>query len=215
MTYFPDMGTRTMIDAGDHIRAVGWLSAKQPFADGEVPADFLARLREFANKWGASIDALGWGAYGGPHCCEFCGEFRSSGNFGVPSGELLFAVPQMIVHYVEAHRYRPPEEFIVAVLKSPIPGTHDYRALTEPFRRLHERYLEQRRQQHIQYVGRWAFERGGTEDAVREAALRFFGDRTPEICESIRGAMPGAARADSSAPVVSSPSDGRNGHSVP
>ena len=30
MTYFPDMDTATMIDAGDHVRAVGWLSAARP-----------------------------------------------------------------------------------------------------------------------------------------------------------------------------------------
>ena len=49
MTYFPDMGTKTMIDAGDHIRAVGWLSEERPFIDGEVPSDFLARLRELTS----------------------------------------------------------------------------------------------------------------------------------------------------------------------
>ena len=32
----------------DHVRAVGWLSAKHAFIEGEVPTEFLARLREFA-----------------------------------------------------------------------------------------------------------------------------------------------------------------------
>ena len=30
----------------------------------------------------------------------------------------VYAAPTLIVHYVEAHRYRPPEEFIAAVLNA-------------------------------------------------------------------------------------------------
>jgi hypothetical protein len=83
------MGMDTMIDSGDHVRAVGWLSAKHSFNQGEVPAEFLDRLREFAQKWGDSTDALGWGRFLGWHDCELCNRFAASGNFGVPSGEPL------------------------------------------------------------------------------------------------------------------------------
>src|SRR5438034_4020922 len=138
MSWFPDMGTVTMIDAGDHVRAVGWLSATHPFAEGDVPAELLAGLKEFANRWGDSTEALGWGCYMGPHCCELCDRFMACGNFGVPSGGLLFVAPDMLHHYVEAHRYRPPDEFIAALMQSPLPGTDEYRAAVEPFRRLHE-----------------------------------------------------------------------------
>jgi hypothetical protein len=210
MTYFPDMGTTTMIDAGDHVRAAGWLSAKHPFTEGDVPAEFLARLRGFASMWGASIEALGWGAFGGPHTCELCDHYRSSGNFGVPDGGLLFVAPQMIVHYIDVHRYRPPEEFIVAVLKAPMPGTDDYRALAAPFRPLHEQYQEKQHQRRMEHAGGWALERGGTQEAVREAARRFFGDSGQEICESIRHAMPNVAPSVVSEEPASSPSSGGN-----
>ncbi len=135
MSWFPDMGTQTMIDGGDHIRAVGWLSAQQPFSQGEVPAEFRIRIREFADRWGDSTDALGWSVLMGPHCCEFCSRFMASGNFGVPHDGLLFVVPEMLPHYVEAHDYRPPDEFIAAVLESPLPGTPEYAVLVAPFRR--------------------------------------------------------------------------------
>src|SRR5262245_26309318 len=115
MSWFPDMGTVTMIDAGDHIRAVGWLSANRPFTKGEVPIEFRDRLREFSQKHIESTDAIGWGIFMGPHCCELCGRFMAGGNFGVPDNALLFAAPEMITHYVEAHQYRPPDEFIAAV----------------------------------------------------------------------------------------------------
>ncbi len=117
MSWFPDMGTFTMIDAGDHVRAVGWLSRKHRFTKGNVPAEFRARLREFAAKWDQSADALGWGIFKGLHRCELCllRRFTASGNFGVPYGDLLFAVPEMISHYVEVHHYHPPVEFIAGV----------------------------------------------------------------------------------------------------
>src|SRR6187397_964220 len=105
MTWFPDMGTVTMIDAGDHVRAIGWLSAEHPYTKGEVPAEFRARVRQFAELWGHSTKALGWGAFLGLHRCELCDQFMASGNFGVPKGGLLFAAPEMLPHYVEAHGY--------------------------------------------------------------------------------------------------------------
>lgn len=190
MSWFPDMGTKAMIDAGDHVRAVGWLSAKHPFDKGEVPVEFLARLREFATKCGDSTEALGWSIYFGCHSCELCNQSMASGNFGVPGGVLLFAAPQMVPHYVEVHHYRPPDEFIAAVMSSSMPGTEDYRAAVEPFRRLHEQYQERQHQQRVDDAGRWAFEQGGSPKAISEAASRFFGDGSPEMCERIRRAMP-------------------------
>jgi hypothetical protein len=138
MNWFPDMGTVTMIDAGEHVRAVGWLSAEHPFTQGDVPAEFLARLKEFAKRWGDSTEALGWPIAAGLHCCELCDRFMASGNFGVPSGGLLFVAPEMLPHTIEAHGYRPPDEFIAAVMLAPLPATDEYWATVEPFRRLHE-----------------------------------------------------------------------------
>jgi hypothetical protein len=124
--YFPDLGTETQIDSGDHVRAVGWLSSAQPFSQGEVPAEFISKLRALSDNWGAGLDALWWPAAGGFHECEFCGGSRASGNLGVPM--------EMICHYVESHGYRPPDPFVHAVLASPIPGSADYARAVARFR---------------------------------------------------------------------------------
>lgn len=139
MSWFPDLGTMTQVDGGAHVRAVGWLSVQQPFPLGAVPAEFLDRLWEFARRSGDSIRALGWGMAMGWHDCELCNADRGTRNFGVPYGELLFVAPEMLPHYVEVHRYRPPAEFMRALMESPLPGTDEYRTLVAPFRRLHER----------------------------------------------------------------------------
>ena len=41
------------------------------------------------------------------------------------------------VDYIEVHGYRPPEEFIAAVMRSPLPENEEYQVITEPFWHLH------------------------------------------------------------------------------
>ena len=129
MSHIPDM---EMIDS-DRV-AIGWLHSDHPFPRGAVPPEFIARLKEFARRCGDSIEALGWGATGGFHTCEFCGKAWGTGSFGVPAGEKIFDAPQMIAHYVEQHGYAPPAYFIAAVLACPLPGTADYVRLAAPFK---------------------------------------------------------------------------------
>jgi hypothetical protein len=54
----------------------------------------------------------------------------------------------MTVHYIEAHGYQPPAEFIAAVLRSPLPDSEDYQVLTEPFWQLHHARYEELMRQH-------------------------------------------------------------------
>ena len=192
MSWYPDLGTVTMIDAGEHVRAVGWLSDTQPFAVGDVPGEFLTLLQEFGRRWSDSATALGWASSMGYHDCELCGGSMASGNFGVPWGNLLFVAPEMIPPYVEVHRYRPPAQFITALMESPLPGTDEYRVAVARFRRLHKQYRERQQQAQVDHAAMWAREQGGTEKSVREAALPYFGGCSPEICERIRQAFPDA-----------------------
>jgi hypothetical protein len=137
MSYFPDMGCESLVAAGHHVRAIGWLHPDHDYSKGALSAEVLSRVKEFASLSGASAEALYFGAYGGYHACEFCGRAHGIGNFGVPSGDLLFVAPEMIVHYIEAHCYRPPPEFQDAVLGSPLPDSEEYQLITEPFWHLH------------------------------------------------------------------------------
>jgi hypothetical protein len=143
MSFFPDMGCESLVADGDHVRAIGWLHPDHPYTKGEVSAEFLARLKEFAVRCGDSAEALYFGAFGGFHTCEFCGRALGIGNFGVPSGDLLFVAPEMVVHYIEQHGYRPPPEFVAAVLRSPLPDTDDYQVITEPFWHRHREAIDQ------------------------------------------------------------------------
>jgi hypothetical protein len=136
MSFYPDLGTRTMVASGPYVRAAGWLHRDHPYPQGPVPAAFVARLQQFAAGCSQSTQALGWGMFCGLHGCEFCGGVYAGGNFGVPSGEVLYVAPEMVAHYVQAHAYAPPAAFIAAVLASPLPGTEEYGEALERFRRL-------------------------------------------------------------------------------
>jgi len=137
MSFFPDMGCSAFVAKGDHVRAIGWLHPDHVYTTGEVSAEFLTRLKAFVAQSSASAEALWFGACAGYHTCEFCGKAHGVGNFGVPSGERLFVAPEMIVHYIEKHGYKPPAEFVTAVLRSPLPETEEYQLITEPFWHLH------------------------------------------------------------------------------
>src|SRR4051812_14625883 len=67
MSWYPDMGCNTMVAEGDHVRAVGWLSAQRPFPTGEVSPEFLARLRELYRLSNSSCDTLRLRVFGGVH----------------------------------------------------------------------------------------------------------------------------------------------------
>lgn len=138
MSFFPDMGHKTMVAVGEHVRAIGWLDPKHPYPTGDVPSEFLSRLKEFVARCSQSADALYFGGFGGFHTCEFCDKAHGIGNFGVPSGDLLFVAPEMVVHYIQQHGYSPPTEFVAAVLGSPLPDTEEYQVLTEPFWHIHK-----------------------------------------------------------------------------
>jgi hypothetical protein len=104
MSFFPE-GTVLMAATGDHIRAIGWLHPHYPFSKGEVPPEFLARLKEFAAQCCESAEALYFGAWAGIHSCEFCGKAHCAAEFGVPCDDVLYVAPQMVVHYIEQHGY--------------------------------------------------------------------------------------------------------------
>ena len=116
-----------------HGIAVGWLDPDHQFPRREVAPEFMVRLKELARRYGDSAQALGWGAMGGCHTCEFCGNALGFGSFGVPGGTKLFYAPDMIAHYVEQHGYAPPAEFVAAVLACPLPGTSEYAEAVRQF----------------------------------------------------------------------------------
>ncbi|QQS41384.1 MAG: hypothetical protein IPM63_00060 [Acidobacteriota bacterium] len=135
MTYYRDKSKRCMTASGPHVRAIGWLDKKHRFRKGRTSLEFREKLRKFSESASSSTFSLGWGVFFGHHTCELCEKFSSGLNFGVPAGEILYVAPEMVSHYVENHRYRPPKEFVKAVLDSPLPDTREYSDAIARFRR--------------------------------------------------------------------------------
>ena len=126
--YFPDLSRYEFGGAAavPGVVNIGWLSGDHAFTTGDVPESFVASVRELV----ASPVNL----YRGAHVCEFCpeppvtvrngirwmepppgttgnGEVRVLGQDG-----LTYVAPVLLLHYIEAHRYRPPPVFVEAVL---------------------------------------------------------------------------------------------------
>jgi hypothetical protein len=132
--YFPDLGEECMVGAGPGLRAVGWLDIEHPYTRGSVEPAFLEALqRHVKTAWAPMVMA-------GPHFCQFCtgNPQGGSGNVWIPSEHHLFIAPELVVHYVTGHGYRPPDAFIEAVLACPAQGSPEYFERLRPFRHLTE-----------------------------------------------------------------------------
>ena len=121
--------------------AIGWLRRGKPFETGKVPAAFPQRLLAFClpdnlvSLFGRPlpcglenhpVEATHWD---GRSVAPGLGEIRVIGD------EEIFAAPDLIYHYVTAHRYRPPDAFIEAVLHGPPPDSAEFKALIRMLQR--------------------------------------------------------------------------------
>ncbi|MCB0121227.1 MAG: hypothetical protein KDE58_03225 [Caldilineaceae bacterium] len=135
MAYYPDL-THYQYRTDrleDKTVNVGWLSNQRTYSEGETSPDFCARLLLLCK--GLVNPTRGW------HNCEFCESSPFDPRFGNPlkpfgSAEIrvfyqdkVYAAPNLIYHYVTQHNYKPPEEFIEAVLNAPLPDSSEYIAL--------------------------------------------------------------------------------------
>lgn len=110
---------------GQVLRAVGWLAGGHPFSVGTVSDEFYSKLKELLDHpWQPFIAC-------GSHPCEICQFDPPMGinNLFIPTERGLFVCPELILHYIAAHRYLPPEEFIESVLRSPLTRTMEYKQL--------------------------------------------------------------------------------------
>lgn len=108
------------------LRAVGWLARDAEFVKGAVSRNFYVRLRQLVeNPWQPM-------AAGGVHACELCQfepEAAATANVFVPNGKFIYVAPALILHYINAHGYAPPDEFCEAVLTCPDTRSMDYKRL--------------------------------------------------------------------------------------
>lgn len=101
---------------GEHILAVGWLSDNVTFPRGDTPRQVYDRLVEFCkNPWQPFVSM----GYHGCEICQFDGEQLGNSNLFFPHEKKILVCPELIVHYINAHSYQPPELFCEAVLACP------------------------------------------------------------------------------------------------
>ena|SRR5687768_8077192 len=199
MTHYADLEHDGYFISGPSFRAIGWLSASHDFPVGETPADVVSRLKLFSSRGGGQRE-IGWPSEFGKHTCELCYAHEGAGEIAVPAGEILYVAPSMISHYVEAHRYAPPAEFVAACMASAVPGTDEYRSAAAPFRILLEQWVaEQHRkseERSINLAADWVIRHGGDENAVQTWKRMFWSDPdvAPKMCGSVAATLEYLAR---------------------
>jgi len=117
MAYYRDLDRCTYFapECDDGLVAVGWLEPGHDFPRGSVDPQFFERLEYLANRpWQPFL------YLGGQECglCQHRGPFFTA-NLFIPYGGRTFSAPEGITHYISAHWYQPPDEFVLAVTACP------------------------------------------------------------------------------------------------
>ena len=124
MTFLSDLAPFTYSNDKEDPEAfaVGWLCSHHSFVKGETTTVFRSALNRLCNDRAMQF-------YRGHHVCEFCAGatfgdeyFRRMGNGEIRvlgTNGTWYIAPRLVSHYVEAHNYLPPQQFIDAVI-SPI-----------------------------------------------------------------------------------------------
>ncbi|MET9513441.1 hypothetical protein ABZX62_34205 [Streptomyces flavidovirens] len=102
---------------------VGWLARVRPYAKGDAPPGLVEALKAMQQTHRVQQTR-------GYHFCPWCAARllglvgardncpRGSAEIRVIGEGVVYAAPELITHYVEAHGYAPPAEFVRAVLAS-------------------------------------------------------------------------------------------------
>jgi hypothetical protein len=137
MAYIPDNTVCRYfpIDAPDNLLAIGWLDGEHAFTHGPMSREFFIKLLDLLRNPWEPICACGY------HTCEVCrfsedgmATFdgrtipgKSAANLYVPYQGVIYVAPELIAHYIDSHRYRPPDIFIEAVLACPPTNSMAYK----------------------------------------------------------------------------------------
>lgn len=142
--YYPDLSLYQYSNLATHsqdtvVLNIGWLDAKCTYPKGQVSAEFLDRLFLIWDE--AQINPM-WGY----HQCELCEipEYPvriKHGGSNIPLGAtelrvvsptgIVYASPDLVLHYISEHKYLPPSEFIEAVMNGPLPSTSAYKSVVK------------------------------------------------------------------------------------
>jgi hypothetical protein len=119
-------------------RAIGWLEEGRDFRRGKVDLRFVHKLVLLLGEPSPLERSTD------PHYCSLCVYsrgpsefhlFQSPGMPSVPMGNrnlvlpgagFCYVAPSLVLHYMDAHQYVPPDEFIKAVLECPPIRSQEY-----------------------------------------------------------------------------------------
>ncbi|MCC2315848.1 DUF7919 family protein [Cellulomonas xiejunii] len=123
MSFYEDLSAYEYTPVDVPMKNIGWLAPPHPFPTGDSPGWLVSALLLLAEDLECVMR--------GVHDCAYCEvespvRFRSGPGgrvVSVGTGEIRvegqdgrrYAAPSLVVHYVAAHRYRPPQDFIDAV----------------------------------------------------------------------------------------------------
>ncbi|WP_456340319.1 DUF7919 family protein [Streptomyces anulatus] len=131
MTYYADLTPYTYdrdyggpgasgLWRGVPVLNVGWLGRGRRYSQGAPPPSLTEALQRMARTHRAQQTR-------GFHLCPWCASRllrrRSDGPWGsaemrVMGSGVAYAAPELVAHYVEAHGYLPPSDFVDAVMSS-------------------------------------------------------------------------------------------------
>lgn len=137
MSYFEDLTPYNYYHLGvkDNTLNIGWLDNEHSYQHGRVDDNVLRIIWEYLHFRVLRLRGF--------HTCELCvprinapisvkkddetiqlgsSEIRVIGNNGK-----MYASPDLIYHYIADHNYKPPEEFLQAVLNGPKPDSEEYK----------------------------------------------------------------------------------------
>lgn len=139
MTTYADLGPIDYFALADSssLRAVGWLGPEAEFPRGQVPQVFFGKLCALLAEPWEPVASAGFHQCelcqfaGGPRSMQFDGMTIQVGasNLFVPGEGCIYVAPSLVAHYIDAHRYRPPEEFVQAVLRCPPTRSMEFKRL--------------------------------------------------------------------------------------
>lgn len=108
------------------LKAVGWLERGKDFPKGNIDKQVYDRLAELLQ------DPFQPAIFMGFHECDLCqfpGKHMGTSNLLLPGHHSIYVCPELILHYIDVHWYKPPEEFCHAVLSCPAIRTMEYKKL--------------------------------------------------------------------------------------
>ncbi|MEE9611218.1 MAG: hypothetical protein V3W19_08200 [Desulfatiglandales bacterium] len=126
MTWYDDLSECDYFgrNSSAYLRAVGWLEHGKEYPTGKISKTVYDRLAELLKDPFQPLVAMG--VY---ECdlCQFPEHTMGSANLFVPGNGLLYVCPELILHYINAHWYKPPKEFCDAVLSCPLTHSMEYK----------------------------------------------------------------------------------------